>query len=115
MGHYAKSLGLRNTPKNLLQDSINYKQELQVNPALQKKEQIQRNVKQLSSSNGGKALSSVRNKTDVRPLKLGRRSFEQPNAIGSKKLIDYTKLSRILNTSEFESGIGPARKKMKRN
>lgn len=113
MGHYAKSLGLRDAPKHLLQGYTDQKLEGNFDKIYKRKEQIQRNIKHLSFINNKKAVLSLRNKDDLRSPKLGRRSSERSAAISSRLFEDYTKRSRILNTSEFESGIGPARKKVK--
>ncbi|XP_035912850.1 probable ATP-dependent RNA helicase CG8611 isoform X2 [Anopheles stephensi] len=109
MGHYAKSLGLRDAPKHLLQGYTDQKHGGKGNPVFKRKEQ--HNSKQLNLLQDKKKLSG-RNKDDLRSLKHGR-SFERSIGIGSRNFVDSIKRSRMLNTSEFESGISPARKKLK--
>ncbi|XP_050081196.1 probable ATP-dependent RNA helicase CG8611 [Anopheles maculipalpis] len=111
MGHYAKSLGLRDAPKHFMQ---NYTEQKLEGKVFKREEQIRRNAKQLSFSKDKKAMLSARNKDNLKSLKHGHGiSIKRTTAISSNKILDYTKRSRIFNTSEFESGIGPARKKVK--
>ncbi|XP_053661549.1 probable ATP-dependent RNA helicase CG8611 [Anopheles marshallii] len=104
IGHYAKSLGLRDAPKHLLQFDNGDKKEVGA-----RKVGMQRRNNRLNTltTNG----SLARKKDDLRSLKHGRKNLAPSNF---KTMIDFSKRSRVLNTSEFDSGIGPARKKMKK-
>ncbi|XP_049279726.1 probable ATP-dependent RNA helicase CG8611 [Anopheles funestus] len=113
MGHYAKSLGLRDAPKNLLQFDNETKNRPAVKSPLNRpiigKEKFQR--RNLLQTKKG----LLKRQNDVsRSIRHGCRNLEQSNSYSSTNLITFLNRSQVLNISEFDSGIGPSRKKMKK-
>ncbi|XP_052900477.1 probable ATP-dependent RNA helicase CG8611 [Anopheles moucheti] len=104
IGHYAKSLGLRDAPKHLLQFDNGDKKEVG-----DRKDGMQRRTNRLNTLKTNGLLA--RKNDNSRSLKHWRKNSGQTN---TKTMIDFSKRSRVLNISEFDSGISPSRKKMKK-
>ncbi|XP_058063647.1 probable ATP-dependent RNA helicase CG8611 isoform X2 [Anopheles bellator] len=100
MGHYAKCLGLRDPPKQFMK--------AHTGPKEQEDEEQQRVRAPGRRSHGAEARR--------RPAGGGRNGRPATETAGRphRDLADYARRSRVQNTSEFDSGLGPARKKAKK-
>ncbi|ETN67664.1 hypothetical protein AND_000514 [Anopheles darlingi] len=142
MGHYAKCLGLRDPPKKFMSEHTGPTAKGEGSYA-DDNEQQQATLQRFPSSSGrGRGLAGRRgarrgassvgvggrssrvngsgpasrrggHESTGRDRRGGRSAATGGGAAPRRDLADYAKHSRVLNTSEFDSGLEPVRKKAK--
>uniref|UniRef100_A0A1Q3F204 ATP-dependent RNA helicase n=1 Tax=Culex tarsalis TaxID=7177 RepID=A0A1Q3F204_CULTA len=119
MGHYAKCLGLRDPPKQFVRQHTGPKNDGENDEGGQNGHRKKFGPK--GGRGGGDARQSKnfsKGRPNSGPMTNGRkRPFPAGNAGGGgqhKDLASYAKTSRMINTSEFDSGMTPSAKKKPR-
>ncbi|XP_058127428.1 probable ATP-dependent RNA helicase CG8611 [Anopheles ziemanni] len=108
MGHYAQSLGLRDAPKQFMHAHTGPKDEASSNATLPAKAIPGHRKNALHTTK--RPGNGLTNRTMG---KVGGYQQRGDNRPGGQTMAEFAKRSRVLNTSEFASGLEPAHKKAK--
>lgn len=109
MGHYAQCLGLRDAPKQLMQSYTGPDDDASSQPGGSTIPNQARRNSSLNVRKGGKIGSAHRTVGKSSEV----RGQARRTAVDGQAMADFAKRSRVLNTSEFDSGLAPKCKKFK--